>query len=527
MIVKPLKLTKKQRDFYRELDVNLTIKNSAHINSVIEELYPKLKLTKANSRIAKSYLKVILLNLYQNYMINKKLLTGFDQNNNKWKPKSRYNTNQVSKAIIPIKTALYKAGYIDWANGYKSYTPWVESRTARIRAKLKLINIIRKHKVESNQIEKLPNTECIIVQVKDGKKKTKIEYNETKDIKKLRADLIKYNNLLRKTHIDLNEMPEEGVIFGNADYPVAITDKNKFVRRIFNDAEFASGGRYYGGWWQSLSSEWRNKININGMPTMEYDYANNGINILYCMEGYSPYDGDAYDLSPTGYINNKYSMKELRPLLKLMLLIMINAKSRPQAFEALKADMRDRIKELPQLSDPELRVLAKKFEELHKPITKHFYSSYGPKLYLLDSTIASEVVNHFTAKGIAVLCIHDSFVIGDRYSNELLKVMRDSWAILQYQKALTKSPNISSDQLISMSILDYSKGRLVWEEQTKSLRWKGFFEKLPLGSFLKTKFPDGTEKVRKKQLWNHEAYKRFNDFNKLDIEDNYYYDDNK
>ena len=78
MIVKPLKLTKKQRDFYRELDVNLTIKNSAHINSVIEELYPKLKLTKANSRIAKPYLKVILLNLYQNYMINKKLLTGFD-----------------------------------------------------------------------------------------------------------------------------------------------------------------------------------------------------------------------------------------------------------------------------------------------------------------------------------------------------------------------------------------------------------------------------------------------------------------
>ena len=34
-------------------------------------------------------------------------------------------------------------------------------------------------------------------------------------------------------------------------------------------------------------------------------------------------------------------------------------------------------------------------------------------------------------------------------------------------------------------------------------------------------------KVRKKQLFNEEAYKRFNDFNKLNIEDNYYYDDNK
>ncbi len=31
----------------------------------------------------------------------------------------------------------------------------------------------------------------------------------------------------------------------------------------------------------------------------------------------------------------------------------------------------------------------------------------------------------------------------------------------------------------------------------------------------------------KKQLFNEEAYKRFNDFNKLNIEDNYYYDDNK
>ena len=43
------------------------------------------------------------------------------------------------------------------------------------------------------------------------------------------------------------------------------------------------------------------------MPTVEADFSANGINILYAKEGLSILEGDAYDLTTEGYINNKYS----------------------------------------------------------------------------------------------------------------------------------------------------------------------------------------------------------------------------
>ena len=177
------KLTKSQRNFYVRFDINLTITESSHMDSVVKEIYPKLKMINTNSRIGKELLKLVLLNLYQNYSTNKKLLTGFHKNVNKYKPKSRYNKNQISKKIIDIvgndkektKDGLVKAGYIDYWNGYNSKNAWDESYTSRIRAKLKLINIIRRHKVEANQIEKHPTTECIVIQVSDGSSKIKLE----------------------------------------------------------------------------------------------------------------------------------------------------------------------------------------------------------------------------------------------------------------------------------------------------------------------------------------------------------------
>ena len=107
-----MKLSKKEKDFYQQLDVNITISESTHIDMVVEEVYPKLKMVNDNARISKLNLKLILLNLYKNYMVHKKLLTGFNQNVNKYKPKSRYNKNSISKAIIGAVKALDSQGYM-------------------------------------------------------------------------------------------------------------------------------------------------------------------------------------------------------------------------------------------------------------------------------------------------------------------------------------------------------------------------------------------------------------------------------
>ena len=62
-----MKLSKKEKDFYQQLDVNITISESTHIDMVVEEVYPKLKMANDNARISKLNLKLILLNLYKNY----------------------------------------------------------------------------------------------------------------------------------------------------------------------------------------------------------------------------------------------------------------------------------------------------------------------------------------------------------------------------------------------------------------------------------------------------------------------------
>ena len=268
-------------NLYRQLDLNITIKDTIPINNAIDELISKLAIANTNQRIASHHLKMILLNIYQNYYTNRKMFTGFHQNKNRYNTSSRYNKNNVSHKITKVVNALRDKGYIDFHNGFNSKNAWIPSRTSRIRGKKKLIILMNKHKVNNNQIDKLPNTESIIVQVKDGKKKIKVEYKDTPKINKLRDDLIKYNNLLRNTHIDIDEDLKDGIIFGKSESPIIISDTNMFMRRIYNDPKFTTGGRYYGGWFQGLNSDWRNKIEINLNPTVEVDFSANGINILY------------------------------------------------------------------------------------------------------------------------------------------------------------------------------------------------------------------------------------------------------
>jgi hypothetical protein len=436
-------------NLYTQLDLNITVTDNAPINNAIDELLMKLALSNLNQRIAHHHLKIILLNLYKNYYTNRKMYTGFHQNKNRYRTESRYNKNKVSHKITKLIKPLKDKLYIDFHNGFNSKNAWIPSRTSRIKATRKLIILMNKHKINQHHIEKLPNTESIIVQVNDGSKKTKLEYKDTPKIKKIREDIINYNNLLRHTHIDIDTTTTNEVLFGKSESPVAITENNKFIRRIYNDAKFKSGGRYYGGWYQGLNSTWRNKITIERMPTIEVDFSANGINILYAKEGLSIIEDDAYDVSTEGYKHKKYTKEQLRPLLKLMLLIMINAKNYKQAFEAMRGDMNDTSKQLPRLDKTEQGYLMKVFEQKHKAIKKYFYSGFGANLYLYDSTVAEGVINHFTAKDIAVLCIHDSFIINLKYLDELKKVMQDCFKKTMLSKT---APNVNTNDFLKITM---------------------------------------------------------------------------
>ena len=76
---------------------------------------------------------------------------------------------------------------------------------------------------------------------------------------------------------------------------IKIDQSKKFVRRIFSRGDWNCNGRFYGGFWQQVGSEYRKKIYINDSPTVEVDYKGLHAAILSAKKNVV-YDGDRYDL---------------------------------------------------------------------------------------------------------------------------------------------------------------------------------------------------------------------------------------
>jgi hypothetical protein len=185
-------------------------------------------------------------------------------------------------------------------------------------------------------------------------------------------------------------------------------------------------GRYYGGWWQSIPREWREYIRIDGSPVVEIDYSGLHIILLYGLEQidyWKDVGKDPYELEEYKHISG------MRDLLKIVLLTVINAKSREAAIKAIRKEINENkenyqwfIKEGIDIQD-----LVDKFSEAHKPIQKYFFKDYGVKLQRTDSRIAERVINEFTIEEIPVLCLHDSFIVAIEYKEKILRLMIESF----------------------------------------------------------------------------------------------------
>ena len=70
---------------------------------------------------------------------------------------------------------------------------------------------------------------------------------------------------------------------------------NRTLYRVFTDTTFTRGGRFYGGWWQTIPSRYRSRLLINSKRTVELEYSGLHPAILYAEAGRDlpddPYDG--------------------------------------------------------------------------------------------------------------------------------------------------------------------------------------------------------------------------------------------
>lgn len=212
----------------------------------------------------------------------------------------------------------------------------------------------------------------------------------------------------------------------HTDIPLLITlDTNSLLYkeidgqlyRVFNDGKFTRGGRYYGSHYQQLNEKDRAKIIINGSPIVEVDYSGFHLNMLYHLNG-KQFNGDPY---------SAVDRQEVRDILKVLCLIVINSKDNTQALRALRDVIRKdwKLKKLKLKYQLDEKILLSKFESVHADISSFFCSGVGLKLMYIDSEMAETILKYFALRNIPCLCVHDSFLVPVQHKDELKEVMKN------------------------------------------------------------------------------------------------------
>jgi hypothetical protein len=389
---------------------------------------------------SKAMFKVLFLDLYVAWLEDPDLCVSFPRGDSNYKVDSRYNKLFISKDIKKVVDALLKQGFLDQKTGSEA-----AGKVTRIWPLEPLIEYFKTAGFPEFLIDIHLDKECIVLRdkaveigpdTKEISRNTEIEYIDRHvpfDIVTARERLQSYNALLRRTHIDLGS--EETPVVSSEHYNrkrkrsetrrVSLRHDNKFVRRIFYRGDWALGGRYHGGWWQSIPSDLRKNILIDDQYTVEVDYSGFHIALAYGLEGHQPPE-DPYDLSVTV---SPLTKEQQRKDVKLLALTAINAEDRKSAYSAFR-DQRNTDQR--QLSKAEkisytnglLEVLLEEFLRQNQPIASYLCADKGVELMALDGQITTRIIKHFTDKGVPILTVHDSYIVQSQYERELMDAMR-------------------------------------------------------------------------------------------------------
>ncbi len=368
-----------------------------------------------NPKLVKKHIKVVLLDLYVAWKENPLMKLGVHMNNNAYKAKSRYNELHISKKTILVINHLHNLKFIHLKSGYFAQGK-KEGRVTRIWAADKLIKHFEKAKYRLENVQTHTDREVIVL--RDNSKKD-VEYEDTTQTIKMRELVKEYNDLLKRTFIDIPELKELFISLENKH--IYISQHEKFVRRIFSNSSWNENGRFYGGWWQRIPKQWRSKIYINDMPTIEDDYSSLHPILLYAQKGIDynklkkddPYDVAKIDINDS---------ETKRKIVKTLFLTAINAKDEKSCFQAVKSELQTEIPNF-KFTFNNLRSILHQLKDNHSEIADDFCKSKGVGLLNLDSQIAEYIIEKFVSHNIPILCVHDSFIVSVKQDNFLRNTM--------------------------------------------------------------------------------------------------------
>jgi hypothetical protein len=328
--------------------------------------------------------------------------------------------------------------YLDYLHGsYDRQGNGQFNRSSRVRPTLKLQDQFAELAVADYDIEHNYLQETVILTdyetdeegnytKSNGKKKRQyMEYDDTDFTKDIRRDLGAYNQLLQETYIDIATLEEPFVVRTKKDgttQRIKIDQSKKFVRRIFSRGDWVYNGRFYGGFWQQVGSEYRKHIYINDSPTVEVDYKGLHAAILSAEKGIV-YGGDRYELGSV--VCPRLDQQKQRKAVKLLVLAAINAKDRSSAFGAFRqAQPTGSVEKT--LDNDELGLLLDTFLQQHPYLEDGICSDQGIRLMNVDSHITNYILTRFVDLRKPILSVHDSYIVDTRDVELLRDYMKEA-----------------------------------------------------------------------------------------------------
>lgn len=256
----------------------------------------------------------------------------------------------------------------------------------------------------------------------DAKVSTRVP--DTMAVRRMQANLNRINRFLAKQAICLHLSNERITALGAKDSRVefALIFTHTALRRIFSRGSMEMGGRFYGGWWEGLPSEYRPFISINGHATGEVDFSELHPRLLYLLNGQTVPCGDLYDdgwrdASAPLYDKTIEPYRSRRKLFKQVFNATLNDEL--GTFRLPKDDAA-----LAKSLGLSLSSIRKLLFQKHPLLKEHARSGIGLRLQYIDSQIAEQVMLDLLEQHIPCLPVHDSFLVPRHQGRELILSMR-------------------------------------------------------------------------------------------------------
>ena len=393
----------------------------------------------------RTHIQTVILNLFAAYCEDQSRYIAYSKDHKRYyRQDSRYNRIFLShKILLRTIDGFDQLGYITNVPGWydrKSKKGYI----SRMIATNKLIDRIEAHHIKREHIRQgVEYEEFIILREKKKKKSEKpknIEYDNTSETDRFHKNIDQINDALSQAFIGLY-VPDYEIQLINKQLrqkpdKFPINFDRKLIYRIFNNGCFDLGGRFYGGWWQNIPSEYRKFIRIAyssdyDVPrstildesVVELDYSAHHARMLYSWMGLHynqrPYVFGKFD--PFWFPEYDYSM---RSIFKMAFYTILNADDRDEAIYVIQEEMKGKPLDLKIKNASDV---VEVIEKNHPLIKECFFQGVGLELQYEDSMVAEKVMLEMLKHGCIALTMHDSFIVPAKFENTLKQVMEQAF----------------------------------------------------------------------------------------------------